>query len=104
MKLRKLAAFSLAFTCASTLCSGMVTSAATVTDDYSAFLIPIDYSEYGLGCNIDDNILDSNDEVQTDTMNVPYERDTSLSNTKGNKKIKKGYEGGPEETLRHKKI
>ena len=76
MKLRKLAAFSLAFTCASTPCSGMVTSAATVTDDYSAFLIPIDYSEYGLGCNIDDNILDSNDEVQTDTMNVPYERDT----------------------------
>ena len=53
MKTKRIVAFALALSCASTMFLSNATAASASTADASEFLIPIDYSEYGLGCNVD---------------------------------------------------
>ncbi len=76
MKHHKFGALIMALLCTSTLITAIPVSSDTLTMDTSSLLIPIDYSEYGLGCNIDDTDCDSLESIQTNYSVTPEDRIT----------------------------
>lgn len=76
MKTKRIVAFALALSCASTMFLSNATAASASTADASEFLIPIDYSEYGLGCNVDNVDYNSICDIQANSTETPYERIT----------------------------